>query len=52
MENQIVVTTEDPVLQSGNVRSVESVVRQGFSWRDVFPIVAAVVSVTLMVERD
>jgi len=51
MENQIVITSEDPVLQSGDVLSVESVLRKGITWRDVFPVVAAVASVALAIER-
>ena len=51
MENQIIVTNEDPVLQSGDVLSVESVIRQGISWRDVFPVVAAVASLALAIDR-
>ena len=42
---------DDPVLADGDVIAIESVVKQGFSWRDLFPVVAAVASVTLAVER-
>ena len=51
MENEILVSDEDPVLQEGDVLAVEILVEQRFSWRDVFPIVAAVASVALAVER-
>ncbi len=51
MENDVTVLTADPELQQGDVLTVESTIRQRFSWRDAFPIVAAVASVALAVER-
>ncbi len=51
MENQIVVSDADPVLQSGDVLSAESVVRQTFSVRDLFPIVSAAAALALLIER-
>lgn len=51
MENQIVVSDADPVLQSGDVLSAESVVRQTFSFRDLFPIISAAATVTLLIDR-
>ena len=51
MENQILSLQEDPVLESGDVLTVETVERAGISWRDVFPVIAAVASVALAVER-
>jgi protein involved in polysaccharide export with SLBB domain len=51
MDNDIIVTDQDPVLQVGDVLTVETVTRQGFSWRDAFPIIGAVASIALIVER-
>ena len=51
MENEILVLDEDPVLQEGDVMTVEVLVQQRFSLRDVFPIVAAIASLTLAVDR-
>ncbi len=51
MANEVFASEENPVLQEGDVLTVETVVTRRFSWRDVFPIVAAVASVALAVER-
>ncbi|MCB0720455.1 MAG: SLBB domain-containing protein [Bacteroidetes bacterium] len=51
MENQVLALEMDPVLEMGDVLTVETVERRGFSWRDVFPVVAAVASVALAAER-
>ena len=51
MENEILVSDDDPVLQEGDVLAVEILVRQRFSWKDAFPIVAAIASVALAIER-
>ena len=51
MENQIVVSDADPVLQSGDVLSAESVVRQTFSFRDLFPIISAAATFALLIDR-
>lgn len=51
MENEILVADEDPVVREGDVMTVEVVVRQRFSLRDVFPVVAALASATLAIER-
>jgi len=51
MENQIVVSDADPVLQTGDVLSAESVVRQTFSFRDLFPIVSAAATLALLIDR-
>lgn len=51
MENDIAVASEDPVLQEGDVLTVETVLRQGFSWRDIFPVVGAAASMALIIER-
>ncbi len=51
MENEIVVTDEDPVLQSDDVLSIEAIVKQGFRWRDVFPVVSMVATLTIAIDR-
>lgn len=51
MENDIAVSSEDPVLQEGDVLTVETVLRQGFSWRDIFPVLGAAASMALIIER-
>ena len=51
MDDEIFAMEEDPVLQEGDVLTVETIVRQRLSWRDVFPVVAAVGTVALTVER-
>ena len=51
MEDEILATDEDPVLQEGDIVTVEVVVRQRFSWRDALTIVAAVASVSVAVDR-
>ena len=50
MENQIVVDGEDPVISHGDVLSFESVVEQGFRWRDLFPVVSMVGTLVLIVD--
>jgi|FLOH01.1.fsa_nt_gi hypothetical protein len=51
MQNEIVVRTEDPVLQADDVLSYEAVLKQGFQWRDVFPIVSMVGTIVLIADR-
>ena len=51
MINEVFALTDDPILTEGDVLTVNIVERQRFSLRDVFPIVAAVASVALAVER-
>lgn len=51
MENEVVVTSEDPVLLTDDVLSYEAVLRQGFQWRDVFPIVSMVGTIVLIADR-
>ncbi len=51
MENEVVVAEDDPVLQEGDVLTVETVTRQGVSWRDLFPVIGAAASMALIVER-
>jgi len=51
MENEVIATVEDPILEEGDVVTVETVVRRRFGWRDVFPIIAAVGTVAIAIER-
>ena len=51
MENQIVVDGEDPIITDGDVLSFESVVKQGFRWRDLFPVVSMVGTIVLILDR-
>ncbi len=51
MENQIIVSSADPVLQAGDVLSAESVVRQTFSIRDLFPIISAAATLAILLDR-
>lgn len=51
MENEVIAASQDPPLVDGDVVTVETVVRRRFSWRDVFPIVAAVGTVAIAIER-
>ncbi|NNE35552.1 MAG: hypothetical protein HKN13_09955 [Rhodothermales bacterium] len=51
MENQVLALREDPELVTGDVVTVETVERRRISWRDIVPIVAAVASVALAVDR-
>jgi hypothetical protein len=40
-----------PVMRDGDVLTVEVVERRHFGWRDVFPIVGAIASVALAIDR-
>lgn len=51
MENEILSLDSDPVLAEGDMITSETVLRRGLGWRDVFPVIAAVASVALAVER-
>jgi hypothetical protein len=51
MENEIVVSESDPVLQAGDVLAVQSVVKQTFGIRDLFPIISATFTLALLLER-
>ena len=51
MENEILALHEDPVLIEGDMITSETVLKRGVTWRDLFPVVAAVASVALAVER-
>ena len=51
MENEVIAANEDPTVLEGDVITVETVVRQRFSLRDIFPIIAAVGTVAIAIER-
>jgi len=51
MQNEVVVTENDPELQDDDVLSFATVVRSGFSWRDIFPIVSMAATLTLLYDR-
>ena len=51
MRNEIIASTEDPLLRDGDVITVETIVHQRFSWRDAFPIIAAIGTVAIALER-
>jgi len=51
MKNEIVVRDEDPILLDGDVITMEAVFRQGFRWRDLFPIVSMVGTIVLILDR-
>jgi len=51
MENEILVTTDNPVLRDGDVLTTEVLVKQRFNWRDVVPIVNTVALIALALER-
>lgn len=51
MRNDIIVEDADPLLLEGDVLTVETVVRQGFGWRDLATIVGSGASLALILER-
>ena len=51
MQNEVLASVDDPLLLDGDVITVETVVRQRFSWRDAFPIIAAIGTVAIALER-
>jgi len=51
MEDEVVVPVQDPLLADGDVLTVETKLKQKFSLRDLFPIVAAIGTVALAIER-
>ena len=51
MANEILAFGADVEVMEGDVLTVETVERVGIGWRDIFPVVAAIASVTLAVER-
>lgn len=51
MANEIVFLETDPIVEQGDFLSFEAVVRRGISWRDIFPIVSMVGTLTIMVDR-
>ena len=42
---------EIPVLADGNVLTFEATIRQGFRFRDIFPIVSMVGTIVLILDR-
>ena len=51
MENEIVISSDNPPLSDGDILSAESVVRQTFGIRDLFPIISATATMVLLVDR-
>lgn len=51
MEDQIQVSEDDPILENGDIFMVEGVQRQQFSVRDMFPIIGAAASLTIVIDR-
>jgi hypothetical protein len=51
LENDIFIVKQDLPLKTGDVLMVDILVRQRFSLRDVFPVVAAIGTVALAIER-
>jgi hypothetical protein len=51
MQNEMVVPDPDPALRDGDTIVVESETRERFTFRDVFPVIAAIASVTIAIER-
>lgn len=51
MQNEVIAASNDLMLQDADVVTVETVGRQRFSWRDVFPIVSAVGTIAIVIER-
>lgn len=49
MTNEIFASSEDPVLQEGDILAVETIVKQRFNWRDVLPFISASASVGLAI---
>jgi len=51
MKDDVVVSDQDPELVDGDVLTVETKLKQKFSLRDLFPIVAAIGTVALAIDR-
>jgi len=51
MENEITITDDDPELMDGDILSMEGVQRAQFSVRDLFPIIGAAASLTIVIDR-
>lgn len=51
MENEVIATRSDPALREGDVVTVETVTRERLRWRHIFPVIAAIGTVTIAVER-
>ena len=47
MRNGVVGFDEDPVLQEGDVLTVDAVVKQGYTWRDYVPVATSAASVVI-----
>ncbi|GIV60646.1 SLBB domain-containing protein [Rhodocaloribacter litoris] len=51
MRNEVLIFDENPVLQEGDVLVMETILKPKIIWKDVFPIVAALGTVALAIER-
>jgi len=51
MENEIAVSNVDPVVQEDDLLSLEAEVRQGFRWRDIFPVISMTGTIVLILDR-
>lgn len=49
MEDGIFATREDPILQAGDVLTVETITHRPFSWREALPIISTAASVGIMI---
>lgn len=49
MTNDLEALTQDPVLRDGDVLVVDSVLRQGYTWRDYLPIASVAVSAAVLI---
>jgi hypothetical protein len=51
MNNDVAAMNVDPTLVDGDIVTVETIVHRRFSWRDAFPVVAAIGTVAIAIER-
>ena len=51
MENEVIAGEQDLILQDSDLVTIETVVQQRLSWRDIFPVVAAVGTIAIAIER-
>lgn len=51
MENDITGMDSNPVLEDGDVLSVQSVTRRTFSVRDIFPILSAALTTVILIDN-
>ncbi len=49
MQDGVFAAEDDPLLEAGDTLTVDTVLRQEFSWRDALPIVSTVASVALAI---